>query len=230
MIVLVVQDEADGPLADLRGVACCSAHSSKFSKSGASDKPGAVHEALCDPARLVDLLASPSEPDDWFAGVHQVLTANLDSPDLNAACQAGIRTLLNHATRKDFNQRELTQGLQKVHYGLLDRDLVIQLIRLRANDPELRFLPIADWIEQVSARDPNEALTLLETLVSATSEDSPSYHTGRSGLTSALFAILREADDAEDEDLIARVIAVQDKLVLHNLVDIDELEEAAGRA
>ena len=43
MVVLVVEDESDGPLANLRGVSGSFAHGSKFSKFGVSGKPGAVH-------------------------------------------------------------------------------------------------------------------------------------------------------------------------------------------
>ena len=92
------------------------------------------------------------------------------------------------------------------------------------------FHDFLDWIADLASRDPIAALTVCERLVSKLSDlESPLQIWRTESLISALSAILREADETDDETLIHRAVNLQDQFLRLDIRGIEDFFEQAGR-
>lgn len=93
-----------------------------------------------------------------------------------------------------------------------------------------RAHPVLEWIAAESAVDPLSALSLLERVAGGVEAERLKGGYSDSGLTIALNAALRQADESDDGALIRRVIALQDWFLRLGYHVVEEMIEEAGRS
>jgi hypothetical protein len=136
-----------------------------------------------------------------------------------------------HPSRFAGNQIQSVER-ERNRFQAADMDLIARLIERITPNPEHRdFMGLPDWLATAACRDPIATLPLLESLAIKLNElqDKNAFFDGEP-LIAALLEVLREADESDDRNLLARSIALQDRFLGLGLSGVEEmLETATGR-
>ena len=163
---------------------------------------------------LFRTLSTLDRPALW-QGAASVFSVNIGEKALAPVCRAGILRILD-GTQAEGAILALDRTLMDhVGFQAADMGLIARLIDRIAPRPEHRdFMGLPEWLASAARRDPIATLPLLERLAVKLDEslDRSAYFNGEP-LISALLEILREADDSDDRELVARAIALQDRFV-----------------
>ncbi|CAA6810026.1 MAG: Unknown protein [uncultured Thiotrichaceae bacterium] len=180
--------------------------------------------------QLFEQLAAVNQEEGWIAA-SQVFAANLDKHVRDGACVNGLTRIL-----------ELELGLPRVISEIEDAfDLkkqgnylgvdfaLLYIDRVSFDEERWSITHLLDWIASLSSRDPLTTLELMERLAEKlSSEYARQMYDGKS-LIQALNSLLREADETDDEELIARVIRLQDRFLQLDLDGIDDFFKAVEK-
>jgi hypothetical protein len=180
---------------------------------------------------LFHSLKTLDRPALW-KGAASVFAANIGQPELAPTCRSGLSRILECCQTGEIffalDQRPMN------HVGFHADDLRLVETFIDRIGPSLKrhdFIGLPEWLATTARRDPFTALPLLEKLainLSAIEHPRLLFHT--KPLIAALLEVLREADDSDDTQLIARAIALQDEYLTLGLSGMEEmLDKATAR-
>jgi hypothetical protein len=177
--------------------------------------------------RLVD-----APPSVW-GGVAEVLAANVGDSVQSARCQDGlVRLLTSEGAPESVGHRvEAAIGRGDGTGGRVARRVVEALLEgpPDRDDVEMRVHTILEWASEEARHDALGVLPLLEKVASGLEAGHlRGLHSGRE-LVPALTAVMREADELDDATLIARVVALQDRLLQLGVDELDRMLDVASR-
>ncbi len=94
---------------------------------------------------------------------------------------------------------------------------------------QLRVDSVIEWVAEKAGGNALAVLGILERLADGFEDGryDPLYK-GQE-LVAPLTAMLREADETDDPDLIARVVTLQDRFLQLGVTDVDQMLDAASR-
>jgi hypothetical protein len=182
---------------------------------------------------LLDKLSQKNSIEAW-KGAGQVFVANIGKPDLRQNCRLGILELLKIVP----STKEMVDLLERVflaqdNYPSIDHELARKYLGSLSN-PSIRcdLHEFLGWLAYAAQDNPKAALETAETMLDILDKrKEPPQIWSKEELLSALTAILREADESDDADLIGRAIKLQDRLLMLDIHGMHELyEELAGKA
>ena len=147
-------------------------------------------------------------------------------------CLIGLCRILEleEKTEQLFNIVERAFDPKK-HGRFLDDEFAIRFIdAIEPGDNTQSLFHFLEWIAWLAGRNPVSALKVCEHLSGKLSALNPPPDIWRSEpLISALSAILREADETDDEVLIRRAVRLQDKFLRLDIHGMDQFFEMAGQ-
>ncbi|HYR10708.1 MAG TPA: ATP-binding protein [Longimicrobium sp.] len=172
-------------------------------------------------------------PASVWSGVAEVLAANVGDSAQSARCEDGLVRLLTSkgAPESVGNQVEAAIGRGKGKGGRVARRVVEALLEGPADreDAVMRVHTILEWAAEEARYDALGILPLLEKVASGLEAGHlRGLHMGKE-LVLALTAVMREADESDDAALIARVVALQDRLLQLGVDELDRMLDVASR-
>ena len=194
----------------------------------------AMLSVLAGHIELEDVFTALAEGDDigWQGACH-VLQTNFGNSDCIKVCKAALVWILTdpHVPRRVLGYVHIDTRQAAVHTA---ESLEVVMAWLRANvadeDRGMRTHVVVDWLAVKVTRDALGALPIMEELASCVERFSEGpYISSQDKLVGALNAVLREADECDDEDLISRVLALQDRFMRLGVSAIDAMLDAASR-
>jgi hypothetical protein len=172
-------------------------------------------------------------PASVWSGVAEVLAANVADSVQGERCQDGLVRMLTSkgAPESAAHQVEAALGRGNGNGGRVARRVVEALIEgpPGREDPDMRVHTILEWASEEARYDALGVLPLLEKVASGLEAGHRrGLHAGKE-LIIALTAVMREADESDDAALIARVVALQDRLLQLGVDDLDRMLDIASR-
>jgi hypothetical protein len=180
---------------------------------------------------------SGAPPGAW-TGIAQVLCTNIESAAHRPECRRGLLHLLRHDDVP-------IEAISHVAYAFgsdgpgtyFTSDIALALVSARGREASdsgerrgtVQLSGVAEWVGVESSKDPLSALTVVEALTRVLEAESRMSLYNADELVTALSAALREADEMEDQDLLLRVLSVQDTLLRLGVSEVDELLNRAAR-
>jgi len=163
-------------------------------------------------------------------GITQVFTANLSLQEHTSDCISGLLAVLEHENFSNNIIREIDECFKHNKITLIPRDFAFAFIEaLPASTSEFDFQGFLKWLGYESCRNPLSVLELTEALVQKLETINASQLWQTQPLISALNAILREADQTDEPQLIQRTINLQDRFLRLGVRGMEELLDSAGQ-
>jgi hypothetical protein len=165
-------------------------------------------------------------------GVAEVFAANLGDTAHGARCEEEIVRLLGSPGIQDLAAEEVSKVLGRDATGTrVPRRVVDALVQGPPDREEygIRVHSVLKWASKEVGKDALGVLGVLELL--ATARESGrirGLYAGRE-LVSILTAVMREADETDDPALIARVVALQDRMLKLGVLEVERMLDAASR-
>jgi hypothetical protein len=183
-------------------------------------------------AALFEKLSQKNSIDAW-KGAGQAFVANIDKAELGQVCREGIIHILSVLPPS----KEMVDLLERVflkddNYPSIDHELARKYVAGLIT-PGIRcdLHEFLGWLAYAAHANPKATLETAEIMLDVLERrNEPPQIWSKDELLSALTAILREADESDDVDLIRRAIKLQDRLLMLNVHGIEELYEQSGRA
>lgn len=162
-------------------------------------------------------------------GAAQVFTANFDSQQ--GACISGaIRLLQFENLSEDTWSVFPSKCFREENFQYVTKELAQTIIdAFPANQERGHFHSLTDWIAQQSKTDPRGALDVTESLIDCIEEEQIRFALRSDVMAEALLAILREADEFGEEELVRRTLSLQDRLLKLDISAIDRMLNDASR-
>ncbi len=168
---------------------------------------------------------------EGWRSVWDVLVTNSSDPAHRDLCERGILAILEHeavplAVAEHLSLRRATKSA-----GLhLSPEIVRAWLRTEKDlRHRWRAHDATEWILDTVKTDPLTALPVVEDLADYYERaDGASYVPDQTSLAQALNALLREADERDDPDLITRVIRLQDRFLLLGIAAVESMLDAAA--
>jgi hypothetical protein len=177
--------------------------------------------------RLVD------DPPSVWDGVGEVLAGNVTDSAQSARCEDGLIRLLTSegAPESVGRQVEVVIGRGNQTGGRVARRVVEALLEgpPDRDDVEMRIHAIVEWVSEEARHDALGVLPLLEKVASGLETGNLRGLHSAKELVPALTAVMREADESDDGVLIARVVALQDRLLQLGVDEVDRMLDIASR-
>ena len=109
--------------------------------------------------------------------------------------------------------------------------VVVALTEAQDDDEHTqRAHPVLEWTATEAVVDPQSALDLLERVADGVEAGRLRGGYSDDGLTAALNAALRHADELDDDALIRRVVALQDRFLRLGYSSVEQMLDEASRA
>lgn len=161
-----------------------------------------------------------------------MFTANLDQNAHSGVCRAGLMRIMRDRPVSDAVFGTIERGFGKAsNRQHITDDLAKALIdAIEGGESRCDLSDFLEWLESIATDEPLRALVLCERMAEVLDRLGPQcqiWHTGP--LLSALTAILREADESDDPELIRRAVTIQDRFLRMDLHGIDGLFAEAER-
>jgi hypothetical protein len=168
-------------------------------------------------------LSALATTDSIREGITQVLAANLDSYSTRAKCRTALIAMLHEPESSRAAVVALGRAMASDNDdGAVDPELVHECARAlspagRAGDT----WGMCKWLERNCGRYPLVALEVCEQLAALGGEQASARFS--TGMVPVLLAILKEADETDDPELIARAVKLQDHFLKLGVHGMDEL-------
>jgi hypothetical protein len=165
--------------------------------------------------------------------VAEVLAGNVGDNVQGARCQDGLVRLLTSEGAPESIVHPVEAAIRrgKGAEGRVARKVVEALLQGPPDreDGEMRVHTILEWAEEEARYDALGVLPLLEGVSSwLEAGHVRGFYSGQE-LVPTLTAVMREADESDDAALIARVIALQDRLLQLGVDELDRMLDVASR-
>jgi hypothetical protein len=168
-----------------------------------------------------------------WKGVIQVLAANVGDAGMAPVCRSGLlRILRRPVPHQDKTLAEIDRALFSSDASRdVDLEIAVALVDALPRTAQVsRFRGLLQWMPSATRREPRRTLPLMEKIAARLTPESSVEIPGDGSLASAVLALLREADASDDNELIKRVIALQDRLLLVGFPGMElMLDEASER-
>ncbi|MBF0628948.1 MAG: hypothetical protein HQL91_12090 [Magnetococcales bacterium] len=161
--------------------------------------------------------------DQAWKGAVQVFCSNLDKH--NAFCVSGLDEIVRWDTLPDPLFSELIRMFRdKKHQPYIPVQLGKQFINHTAlTSVSCNLGDFFEWLAFLAERDSLSTLELCEQLIKHLSSLEPLRHIwDTDDLFAAWTSILREADETNDENLMRRIVALQDRFLQMGIYKTDE--------
>lgn len=165
-------------------------------------------------------------------GVAEVFAANLGDTAHGARCEEEIVRLLASPGMQDLAAEEVSKVLGRdATRTRVPRRVVEALIQGPPDREEygIRVHSVLKWASKEAGEDALGVLGVLELLATARETGRIRGLYGGQELVSALTAVMRDADETDDPALIARVVALQDRMLRLGVAEVDRMLDAASR-
>ncbi len=161
---------------------------------------------------------------DCATGCAQVFATNIDKKECMEMCEEGLLYLLLKDSVSDDVVNRAAKIFEK-KIPVSDELIYAFLDAVSKTKSRIGVRRFNDWLAQRAAMNPCWAIAPCERLadVCIPKTDSYFYMSGRESLICTLTEILREADESDDEELIMRVLNVQDKFLDLGITDIEQI-------
>lgn len=173
-----------------------------------------------------------SLPAKAWKGVTQVFSANLIHLNSTNMCLNGLLKIMQRDVLPDEVYRLIDNCFEKeVGHVHFNREFVIAFLKFfpatqRSHDMHGFF----EWLGLKARNNPIEALDFAELLADKFELlENPQRVWSTEPLVTALVEIMREADESDDQELIQRVIALQDRFLRLDIRGMNDLLEEAVR-
>ena len=169
-------------------------------------------------------------PSSVWAGVAEVYAVNLDGTH-REACVEGLVGLLTSPGVPSAAVNEVSRVLSRdASRPSVPPSVIEALLQGPPGGEEygLRVHAVGLWAQDEVTVRPRAVLSVIERLSAGAEAGRFSGLYGRE-IVSVLAALLREADETDDERFIRRVVAVQDALLRAGVGDVDEMLDEASR-
>jgi hypothetical protein len=176
--------------------------------------------------------ALPGSPPSVWAGMAEVFSANLGDAEHGARSEEGLLRLLTAEDVPDSAGQAVAAALERdTKRKRVSRRVVEALLELRPDpaDHDMRVHAAVAWAAEEARHDALGILPVLEKVAGGVDAGQPRRLHGTRDLVVALTAVMREADETDDSELIARVVALQDRLLRLGVDDVDQMLDAASR-
>ncbi|HEV2147725.1 MAG TPA: ATP-binding protein [Longimicrobiaceae bacterium] len=177
-------------------------------------------------------------PEGAWKGTAQVLCANVESAASRAECRRGLLQMLQREDVPAAAADQVAHAFSDKGPGAqFTAEIALALISARGEreaptpggDKSVRLSGVVDWVALESAKNPLSALGVVEALANVFEREGRMSLYNAGDLVTALSAVLREAEEMDDCELLLRVLAIQDKLLRQGLSEVDELLNRAAR-
>jgi hypothetical protein len=164
-----------------------------------------------------------------WEGAAEVFAANIERH--NDACMNGLRRILE----REENDEETLSAVSNVfnlekNGKLLDASFAILFIRKMCVDINGHaHSDLFDWIAWFVQKDAAAGIEVCECLVDKLAANGVSRLWHSEPLLAALNAILREADESDDAELINRAVRLQDQFLRMDIAGMEEFLEQAAK-
>jgi len=182
--------------------------------------------------------ALSNAPAGVWKGTAQVLCGNIGIAAHRTECRLGILRLLG--------QRDLPpEAADHIAYAFsgeesspyLTAEIALALVNYRQlhekkakdGDRAIRLSGVVDWLVIEASRDPLSSLRVIERLVDVLAQEGRMALYNVDEMVVPLSAALREADELDDQALLLRVLAVQDKLLRLGISEMNDFLNQAAR-
>ncbi|MEW5925912.1 MAG: hypothetical protein AB1941_00360 [Gemmatimonadota bacterium] len=177
-------------------------------------------------------------PEGAWKGTAQVFCANVRSAAYRAECRRGVLQMLRRedvpAAAVDHIACAFNDKGPGVHFTA---EIALALISARearvaparGEGKTVRLSGVVDWVALEASKDPLSALDVVEALANVLEREGLMSFFNAGDLVTALSAVLREAEEMDDRELLLRVLAIQDKLLRQGVSEVDELLNRAAR-
>lgn len=182
---------------------------------------------------LAPLLQKVQKSDSIKAlqGAVQVFAANLNSRDSYQLCHEGLLAIL-----RSFPQaREIIDAVEHVfsnesNHPYISMELAKAYLHILTDtNGRCDLREFLQWLAYAARENPMDALEAAEAMLDMIeNRKEPCQIWSTKDLLAALTAIMREADESDEPDLIHRAIYLQDQLLKLDVRGMEELFEAAG--
>lgn len=173
-----------------------------------------------------------------WKGTAQVFCANIESAAYRSECRCGLLQMLR---REDVP----AAAIDHIAHTFNDKgpgayftaEMALALISAREErgartvegGKPFRLSGIVDWAALESSKNPLSVLEVVEALTNVLEREGLMSFFNAGDLVTALSAVLREAEEMDDRELLLRVLAIQDKLLRQGISEVDELLNRAAR-
>ena len=170
--------------------------------------------------------------EDAWSGAVRVFISNLKTPDLRIQCLNGLIALINNeafpvnllnAIERVFEQIPISED------ELIRDFLDLFLDKIPLSDGLRRSDHFFNYLSNISAIYPEWCMEIVEKYLKSISDKIPPRMWKVEGLVTATIQLLRWADTEDNQELIERVIAIQDRLLELGWPGIDEAIARAER-
>ncbi len=164
-------------------------------------------------------------------GVVQVFCTNLGKPQLRGECEAGLDWFLTQSSCSKDLLKKIERCFSEKNGLNITYEFANKFLDGCSRSSETVSLSIfPQWLADEARKNPFPALEILEKLIALMNINDASLRTYRTTeLIEALIEIEREADDADDLDMIQRTINLQDQFLKMDLYGMDALLDSSAR-
>jgi len=167
-------------------------------------------------------------------GAVQVFKANISNANSQEKCEKGLLYIINNVAITPGLLNEIDSAFGQLNADGTDTTLELARKYISAFEDVKGICErhwFYDWLSKLSNNEPFSALQVCENLLSRIEESKLQCHIWQGDkLISSAIRILREADLADDPDLISRAILLQDQLLRLNLGNISNALDKAARS
>ncbi len=177
-------------------------------------------------------------PDGAWKGTAQVLCANVKSAAYREECRRGLLRMLSQENVPDVAIDHIAFAFNDEGPGShFTAEIALALISAReergalssGEERSVRLTGVVDWVVIEASKNPLSALDVIEGLANVFEREGRMSLYNAGDLVAALSAVLREADEMDDRELLLRVLSIQDRLLRLGLSEVDELLNRAAR-
>jgi hypothetical protein len=167
-----------------------------------------------------------------WEGSAQVFIANLERHESTLLCQKGILYILTSPSVARSALKLTDRLFLDARYPFITHEMARKYLEAVESDEDKHNLHgFLDWLARAARDSPVETLEAAESLVKAVENSQEARQLwNKEALLPALTAILREADESDNQDFIRRAVAVQDSLLKFDIHGIHELYDLASEA
>ena len=177
--------------------------------------------------------------DRAWCGSAQVFCTNVKNRAYAETCRAGLLHMLAQDPPPREAIHHIAHAFGKNEPGSnFTPDVALALLRHETQDQisdseherGFRLSGLIEWLSLYAERDPLAVLPVIEALADHLERKSRTHVHPADELVAALAAVLREADELDERELLIRVIALQDRLLRLGIAEVDNLLDAAARS
>lgn len=173
-----------------------------------------------------------SLPAKAWKGVTQVFSSNLNHLNSTDTCLNGLLKIMQQDDLPDEVYRLLDNCFEKeVEHVHVNRDFVLAFLKFVSKTQRSHAMHgFFEWLGLEARNNPIEALGFAELLADKFELlENPQQVWRTESLVAALVEIMREADESDDQMIIQRVIALQDRFLKLDIRGMNDLLEEVVR-